>query len=351
MKTFLLVVCFIIGALQISFGQNVFNPSDPIIRYSSSQPLGSAQRPDPNKRGLQKWVSTPTNGISTGTDQFNASSFKQYFINYNGTTPLAFRIKFPRSYTTNTTARFPAMIFLHGAGEVGCSTNGGVYNNEKQLWLGGNLFMGRVDDGSFDGFLIYPQLVETSGCWGVWATAATSKYTAIVSMLDSLAKYARLDVDRTIVDGLSGGGYGAWRFADIYPQRITKIAPSAAAGNTTNRTAFVHISIWFATGGKDTDPSPAQAQYSYTRMKEIGADIRYTQYPDLGHAVWYSHWREPDFVPFMNDNHKANPLIFFGRSEFCAGQTISAKLGITHGFYAYEWQKDNITIATRTNGV
>ena len=351
MKTFFLVVCFIIGALHILFSQNVFNPSDPIIRYSSSQPLGSAQRPDPNKWGLQKWVSTPTNGISTGTDQFNASSFKQYFINYNGTTPLAFRIKFPRSYTTNTTARFPAMIFLHGAGEAGCSTNGGVYNNEKQLWLGGNLFMGKVDDGSFDGFLIYPQLVETSGCWGVWSTAATSKYTAIVSMLDSMAKYARLDIDRTIVDGLSGGGYGTWRFAEIYPQRITKIAPSAAAGNTTNRTAFVHIPIWFATGGKDTDPSPAQAQYSYTRMKEIGADIRYTQYPDLGHAVWYSHWREPDFVTFMNDNHKANPLVYFQRYEFCAGQTVDTKMGITPGFYAYEWQKDGVTIATRTNGV
>ena len=134
MKTFLLAICFLIGIYNYSFSQNVFNPSDPITRYSSSAPLGSAQRPDPNRRGLQKWVSTPTNGISTGTDQFNASSFKQYFINHNGSTPLAFRIKFPRSYSTNPTARFPAMIFLHGAGEVGCSSNGGVYNNEKQLY-------------------------------------------------------------------------------------------------------------------------------------------------------------------------------------------------------------------------
>jgi pimeloyl-ACP methyl ester carboxylesterase len=337
--------------MNISLSQNVFNPSDAIVRYNKSQPLGSSQNPDPKKRGLQKWVSTPTTGISTGSSGFDASSFKQYFINYNGSTPLAFRIKFPHTYTTNTSARFPAMIFLHGAGEVGCSTNGGVYNNEKQLWLGGSLFMGKVNTGEFDGFLIYPQLVETNGCWGVWGTTPTANFTAIVSMVDSLAKYARLDIDRIIVDGLSGGGYGAWRFADIYPQRITKIAPSAAAGNTSNRTNFVHIPIWFATGGKDPDPSPAQAQYAYKRMKDIGADIRYTQYPELGHSVWYTHWREPDFVPFMNDNHKANPLVFFQRTEFCDGQTINPKLGITQGFYAYEWQKDNVTIATRTNGV
>lgn len=350
MKTSLLCVC-ILCIVNLSIAQNVFNPSDPIIRYNKSQPLGSAQNPNPSKRGLQKWVSTPTNGISTGTDAWDASSFKQYFINYNGSTPLAFRIKFPRTYTSNTTARFPAMVFLHGAGEVGCSTNGGVYNNEKQLWLGGKLFMDHVNSGRFDGFLIYPQIVAKQGCWDSWGTTATANLTSIVAMIDSLVKYARLDVDRIIIDGLSGGGYGAWRFADIYPQRVTKIAPSAAAGNTSNRTRFVHVPIWFATGGKDPDPSPAQALYAYNRMKDIGADIRYTQYPELGHSVWYTHWREPDFVPFMNDMHKANPLIFFQRAEFCAGQAINAKIGITPGFYAYEWQKDNVTIATRTNGV
>lgn len=243
------------------------------------------------------------------------------------------------------------MIFLHGAGEVGCSTNGGIYNNEKQLWLGGNLFLTEsVTNQKFDGFLLYPQLVARTGCWDSWGTAPTARITNIIAMLDSLGKYARLDIDRVFVDGLSGGGYGAWRIIDVYPTRISKIAPSAAAGSTTNRTKFVHIPIWFATGGKDPDPSPAQADYALNRMKEIGADIRYTRYPDLGHAVWYSHWREPDFFTYMNDMHKANPLVFFGQNEFCSGQTISTKLGITAGFYAYEWAKDDVVIATAQNG-
>ncbi|MBL7696504.1 MAG: fibronectin type III domain-containing protein [Chitinophagaceae bacterium] len=347
MKTFLLQALFVLCVTNLCLAQNVFNPSDPITRYNKSAALGSSTNPNPAKKGLQKWVSTPTNGISTGSG-FNATSYKQYFLNYNGSVPLAFRIKFPRTYTTNTTAKFPAMVFLHGAGEVGCPTNGGIYNNEKQLWLGGSLFQDRVNSGEFDGFLIYPQLVNATECWGSWLTASTTLYTGIISMIDSLGKYARLDIDRILVDGLSGGGYGAWRFADIYPTRITKIAPSAAAGSTTNRMNFVHIPIWFATGGKDPDPSPAQADYALNRMKEIGADIRYTRYPDLGHSVWYNHWREPDFVAFMNDNHKANPLVFFQRYEFCGTQAINTKIGITPGFYEYEWQKDNVTIARRT---
>jgi fibronectin type 3 domain-containing protein/pimeloyl-ACP methyl ester carboxylesterase len=335
--------------------QNVFNPNDAIVRYSASAALGTPTHPNPALPGLQKWVSTPTNGVSTGNGAIDVSSFKQYFLNWNGN-PMAFRIKFPRSYTnTDSSAKkYPVMLFLHGAGEVGCPSNNGVYNNEKQLYLGSALFRDVANTAGikgFDGFLVYPQMVNADGCWGAWGTTTTANLATTIGMIDSLAKYCRADIDRVLCNGLSGGGYGAWRIADIYPTRIAKIIPSAAAGSTTNRNNFVHIPIWFATGGKDPDPSPAQADYSLNRMKEIGADIRYTRYPDLGHAVWYSHWREPDYVAAMNDMHKANPLAFFQRNEFCANEAINARLGITQGFNAYEWQRDGVTIATRIGTV
>jgi fibronectin type 3 domain-containing protein len=335
-----------------AFSQNVFNPADPIVRYDKNAVLGSATNPNPTIRGLQKWVSTPTNGVSTGSGAIDVSSFKQYFLNWNGT-PIAFRLKFPKSFSNpdSVNKKYPVMLFLHGAGEVGCPSNNGVYNNEKQLYLGGGLFRDFVNQGLFDGFLLYPQMVNADGCWGSWGTTTTANLATVIAIVDSMAKYVRADIDRLLCNGLSGGGYGAWRIADAFPQRITKIIPSAAAGNTNNRTNFVHIPIWFATGGKDPDPSPAQADYALNRMKEIGADIRYTRYPDLGHAVWYAHWREPDYAAAMNDMHKANPLVFFQRNEFCLNEAINARLGITQGFYAYEWQRDSVTIATRTNGV
>ncbi len=329
--------------------QNVFNPNDPIVRYNAGAALGSAQKPDPAIRGLQKWVSTPTNGVSAGNGAIDVSSFKQYFLNLNGN-PMSFRIKFPKSYNDSASKKYPVMLFLHGGGEVGCPDNNGVYNNEKQLYLGAGLFRDFANANRFDGFLVYPQIV-TADCWGAWGTTTTANLNTALSMVDSLGKYARADIDRILCNGLSGGGYGAWRIADVYPQRIAKIIPSAAAGSTTNRTNFVHIPIWFATGGKDPDPSPAQADYSFNRMKDIGADIRYTRYPDLGHAVWYSHWREPDYPAAMNDVHKANPLVFFQRNEFCANEAIDAKLGLTQGFNGYEWQKDGVTIATRIGTV
>ncbi len=341
-------------SIAISFGgisQNVFDPNDPIIRYDKTKPYGSAQYPDTTVIGLQKWVSVPSPGVSYGTDSYDASSFKQYFLN-TGSSKVAFRIKFPKSFNNPDSLgkKYPINLFLHGGGEVGCATNGGIYNNERPIWLGGKLFMDMVDNNQFDGFLVYPQFVVYDGCFAGWLLAPGNVFNTIVAMLDSMGKYVRADIDRVVVTGLSGGGYGAWRFAQSHPRRITKIMPSAAQGVSSNRQAFVHIPIWFATGGKDPDPSPEAAQLAYTKMKELGANIRYTMYPNKGHSMWYNHWREPDFIPEMNDMHKANPLVFFQRDAFCIESNVNAKLGITLGFYAYEWQKDGETIATYSNG-
>jgi predicted peptidase len=292
MKRILLLVFVALGFISKTISQNVFDPNDPIVRYSSAATYGTAQKPDSNIVGLQKWVSTSTNGVSSGTGSFNASSFKAYFMNFFNTR-LAFRLKFPKSFNNpdSINKKYPIMIFMHGAGEVGCASNGGIYNNEKQLVLGGKLFMDRVDNNQFDGFLFYPQLrSKDAGCWGEWGGAPNANFNTIITLLDSMVKYIRMDNDRVFVDGLSGGGVATWRLAEAFPTRIAKIAPTSAAGLIMDYPAFVHIPVWLATGGKDTNPSPAMASYSELKVTEIGGQIRRSLYADLGHSSWYRHW-------------------------------------------------------------
>ena len=343
------LLCFVIlsGFICNTIGQNVFNPSDPIVRYDANQPLGTQKHPDPSILGLQKWVSVPVIGVSIGSDTFDASSFKQYFINYKGQ-GMAFRLKFPKSYLNPDSAnkKYPVMLFLHGGGEVGCSKNGGIYNNERPIWLGGKFFRDKVDKGQFDGFLLYPQYVITNGCFSGWLNAPSADFDAIVAIIDSLTTYVRADIDRVVANGLSGGGYGCFRMASGWPKTLAKIMPTSTYGPTTYKNNFVHIPIWFATGALDPEPSPAQAEFCLNDMRSIGADIRYTQFPNLGHNCWNQHWKLPDYIPEMLAAHKANPLVFFQHNEFCDPTSINAKLGLTPGFYAYEWQKDGLPLAS-----
>ena len=348
MKKAALVACISCMMCLTSVAQNIFNPNDTLVNWDSTKPVGTVANPNQWKLGLQKWVRVPTNSVSIGYGAFDVSSYKSYMINI-GNTRLAFRLKFPYSYGNpdSVNKKYSLMLFFHGAGEPGCPANGGLYNDEKQLLNGGQFFRDVVDNNKFDGFLLYPQVVVGNDCSSAWPTAYDSP---LLALLDSLTKYARTDPDRLFVNGLSDGGRQTWRFARTYPQRIASIGPSSMSAMTSDLGSMIHIPVWFATGGKDSNPSPAAAQSTLTVFTNLGGNIRYTLYPDLGHSVWNQHWAEPDYIPFMNLAHKANPLVFFQRYDWCPGSPISAKLGLTAGFYAYEWQKDSVTIATGTNG-
>lgn len=307
----LALTLFVVSAAALRAQPNVFDPADPIVPYDP----GAA--PVTNWGNLQKWVVTNRN---LG---WNTSSYKAY--HFNG---ISFRMKFPKTYQHNVSdgKKYPVMIFWHGAGE-----KGSIYDNEIHLLQGGEIFRDRVDNGSFDGFLIFPQ--NTGGSFG------NSYYGPVIQVLDSLAKYCKLDVDRVLVNGASAGGSASFDVAAGYPHRITKSTPSSAAatGLIPVIPNFIHIPIWFATGGLDANPSLSMAQSLYDAFKGQGADITWTLYPDRGHYIWISHWFEPGYVEYMNDMHKANPLVYFQKSLFCPDETVSARMGISPGFVAYEW--------------
>src|SRR4030095_9483484 len=79
-----------------------------------------------------------------------------------------------------------------------------------------------------------------------------------------------------------------------------------------------------------------------------GANFKYTEYPNLGHGTWNTAWAEPDFYPFVNRVHAANPWTLFGRTEFCAGDPINVTIGLAPGFTQYEWYKNGVLIPGAT---
>lgn len=349
----LLLLTIVISALSSASGQPVFDARDTLLRWDASQPYGSPRNPRTVTSGLQKWVSVETPGISQGSNAFDVSSFKAYFLRLNGKS-VAFRLKFPHSYGNPDSAgkKYPLMLFFHGAGEPACVTNGGIYNNEKHLIYGAEYFRNQVDENNFDGFLLYPQIYTTNT--GCYATSWNKEhyFPLLMNVLDSMVRYARLDIDRVLLTGLSSGGIAAWRFAEAYPDRVAALAPSSAIGGTgTLYSRFIHLPIWLGTGALDNNPSLSTATTAVTAFTNLGGAIRHTLYPDQGHFIWNMHWQEPGFVDFMNAAHKANPLVYFQHTAFCPDSAISARLGISPGFYAYEWEWNGSLIATSTDGM
>jgi predicted esterase len=322
-------VHLLIGIVMLFAGTAVaqtatFNPADPIVVYNPASPPAQ-----PQWGRIGKWVKT--NRVSWVT-----TDFKCYF--YKG---LNFRLKFPKTYQHGVAdgKKYPIFIFLHGRGERGT-----IYDNEYQLLHGAQSFKAKVDNGTFDGFLFYGQTGD--GNWG------PGQYDIMKELLDSLAVQVKGDLNRVIVNGLSAGGYGSWGFMQRYPQYIAAAMPmsgiSTADGDATNVEKTKYTNIWYFQGGLDNAPAPYTANAVTTSLKNAGANLIYTLYPNLGHGTWTTAWAEPNFVPYMNKANILTPWPLGGRSEFCPGESFSIVAGIPPGFAAYEWQKDGATIVGAT---
>ncbi|RZL12490.1 MAG: hypothetical protein EOO89_19495, partial [Pedobacter sp.] len=301
----------------------VLNPNDNVVVYNSATPPSQ-----PAFGQVGKWVKTTRMN-------WNTTSFKAYI--YKG---MAFRLKFPKSYQHGVAdgKTYPVMIFFHGVGE-----KGSIYDNEFQLYHGGQVHSNGVDNGNFDGFLLYPQNV--GGFFGA------AQYDFIKELIENfMVPQVKVDLNRVIIDGLSGGGTASWDMLFRHPKLIGASYPiSAASVAYADRLSTAqYIPIWHFQGGLDNSPHPNTSKVIVDRAAAIGANYRYSLYPDQGHGCWYSAWAEPDFYPSLNRVHKANPHPLFGRTEFCPTDPINVKMGVTAGFDGYEWRKNGIVISGAT---
>jgi len=319
---------------NIANAQDVFSPNDPIITYNSSDPSGSATNPtQPPYYVMSKWV-------RTSRMAWNTSKFKCYI--WNG---MNFRMRFPNNYNPANATKYPVLIFFHGGGEVG-----GIYDNEDQLLWAAQLFEQRINNGEWNGFLIFPQTPSTG--WNDF------QFGRVNSVLDTLQKYNNSDPDRLITMGLSMGGFGAVYYASLYPGRTAAALPASPPQAETlisNITDWVHVPVWFANGGTDSNPAPNNADIFYTGFRNGGGNIYQSYFVKDGHSTWTDMWNlknvSGSYITdvYWNAAHKAQPLVYYQHQQFCTGAPISARMGISAGYYAYEWQLNGSTIAGATS--
>lgn len=315
--------------------QNIFNPADPVYTYNPGAAPGTVTNPTVPPNGtIVKWVRTPSWEITWNTD-----NYKAYF--WNG---LPLRLRFPSNY--NPAIKYPVILFFHGVAESGS----GIYDNEYQLKWGAKTFEDRIGYGEWNGFILYPQ--QRNGFW------SNDDFLRMNNVLDTLAKYNNADPDRLIVMGLSSGGYGSVAYAASNPQRTATLIPSCPVSvsvfnNSVN--TLKYISLWLANGGLDGNPSPGEVNSFLAEYRRAGGVLQQQFYGSEFHSVWFRQWDQTyangQYIlsRYWNTAHKAQPLLYFGNNQFCPGTPINARMGLSPGFNAYEWQKNTgggfVTIA------
>ena len=221
---------------------------------------------------------------------------------------LQYRILYPEQY--NKKKAYPVLTFLHGSGERGS-------DNEAQLLHGGSLFEREDIRKQFPAIIIFPQCPNDSA-WNRFNSRPDSNSPTgrsrdlsfspqpstpallVKLLLDSLVKAKLADANRMYIGGLSLGGFGTFDMIERYPDFFAAAVPICGGGDTSVAGRFANkISVWLFHGDSDKSVDVKYSREYYNALKKRGADVRYTEYPGVGHNSWDNAFAEKDLMPWV----------------------------------------------------
>ncbi|HEX2607627.1 MAG TPA: PHB depolymerase family esterase [Flavisolibacter sp.] len=250
--------------------------------------------------------------LLSGTVQ--GQDFSLYEKHYFNAPELNMPYRYLRPAVTDSTGRFPLIIFLHGAAQRG-------FDNESPLAIGGRFFLRDSVRRQYPAFILFPQCPEID-TWAYFeikepirgGTAdwnfpfhkqPTGAGTVLKQLIDSLVRADAIDPDRVYIGGLSQGGMGVLdqlaRFPGFYAAGFSICGAGAVqtARYIANRSA-----LWLFHGAEDdVVPVDFSRQY-FKRLSKAGADVRYSEYKGIKHNSWNEAFQEPDLLPWLFSKNK-----------------------------------------------
>lgn len=195
---------------------------------------------------------------------------------------LRYLIHLPDDYDVDPERRWPLVLFLHGSGERGSDLERAAVHGPPM----------RADAGhEFPFVLVTPQCPESSQ----WV----AELSTLSMLLDEVVGSHRIDPARISVTGLSMGGYGAWSMAVRYPDRFAAIAPICGGMWLQSAAPIRNLPVWAFHGDADDVVPISASEQIVTELRSLGAEVRFTRYPGVGHDSWTETYDNPGLYEWL----------------------------------------------------
>jgi predicted peptidase len=206
--------------------------------------------------------------------------------------------------------KYPLVIFLHGAFEKG-------NDNEQQLNIGGRFFLRDSIRSNYPAFVLFPQCpVDDSWAyfenkidfstgnavdWNFPFNKEPTPVTAsLLKLIDLVLMNDSIDRSRVYIGGLSQGGMGVLDIIARRPDEFTAALAICGAGEPFTTNHFAHkVAVWLFHGDKDQVVPPDFTRQFYKRLKRVGSDVRYSEYPGVQHNSWVKAFAEPELMKWL----------------------------------------------------
>lgn len=238
------------------------------------------------------------------------SLYQKHLFIQNGDT-MPYRVLLPKIF--DASKKYPLILFLHGAGERG-------RDNEIQLVHGGNLFLRDSIRENYPAIVVFPQCSANSFWANVNIVSDTVKksrafnfpingeptvaMSLLMQLLNQLQHSYSLDKHKMYVAGLSMGGMGTYELVKRKPKLFAAAFAICGGANSSTAKKLKHTAWWIFHGLKDDVVNPEFSKTIAEAIKQEGAEVKLTLYPNANHNSWDSAFAEKDLMRWLFSHHK-----------------------------------------------
>jgi len=207
----------------------------------------------------------------------------------NGRT-LPYRLFMPR---VPDQAQLPLIVHFHGAGSWGD-------NNTAQLGQA-RRFGTSAWQSAHPCFVLAPQ-TPTGEKWvdldwrktdHAMPTEPTWQMATVIALTEKLIRELPIDPTGVYVNGQSMGGFATWDAISRWPSLFAAAVPVCGGGDPLQADKIKAIPVWAFHGAKDTVVPPDNSRRLVAALQQVGATIKYTEYPEVAHDAWNYAYDEP----------------------------------------------------------
>lgn len=208
-----------------------------------------------------------------------------------GATEYKYSLFLPPQYALDEKHAWPLIVFLHGSGECG---NDGV----KHTTIGLPVYISQRPT-RFPFIVLMPQ-AQTMWFRGEQALA-------VWEMLRTTIQDYRVDRSRIYLTGLSMGGFATWELAMAQPDVFAAIVPVCGVGPADFAANLVDTPVWAFHGAQDKNVPVAGSREPINALRRLGAQPRYSEYPDLAHDCWDRAYATPELWTWLLQQRRRSP--------------------------------------------
>jgi poly(3-hydroxybutyrate) depolymerase len=214
---------------------------------------------------------------------------------------MPYRLHLPKNRKSGK--KYPVILFLHGAGEIGSDNNQHLNNFSQGFSIAGDLLS--------DAIIICPQTPEW---WSVfdYETNAQTGYLALAKRLtDSIVEKYNGDINRIYLTGLSMGSFATWEILESYPNYFAAAVPVCGGAGSYAPQVFIDTPIWIYHGTADPTVSYESSLETYQAIINAGGkNIKFTTLEGVAHNAWdYAYKDRAMFSWLLAQNRKNKAMV------------------------------------------